>query len=601
MASMGSTTTTTTATTKAKTQRLFAQQDPAWQRFNAAVPNPANNLSSTQPVHQQQQQTNPYQRQYAHVYHQRLAVLGRSLLSSAAAAGADSSLSFSASQKEGTDRESAAACRPVVVSRILELPEDVLVTCVGTLVREASDATADTTNNNSNNTEEAFSYFLEDESGRVALGFPLTSTSTIEESTSTSSSANAPQSQTQSSSSSSPSLSSATPTLTTTVHSSSQLCTGIVIRVTGVVGTDGVLRVLNSGGIATAATVVQVIPPKPKQTSAPPILAQPTLAQPDPPDEELQSTPPTSSTKDAPYVLLLSGLECGSPDASSLPRDMVLSFLQGAFEHAKAKSVAHVILAGGLVAPSALAEGCRDLDSFCRQLTVASGIPVTALPGKDDPTTAQWPQRPFHSSLLPGSSSSRLLTRSPNPYAATFVLPQPAGNDLANNTDDDDDDEFSTVTTPPLRRRLVLGTDGTNVADFVAQTTLASELDALRHTLAHQHVCPTGPDSVPTAPHAESDPMVISTLPQQPSLYFCGNATRFGTQLVTVTLPPPPHGTTVVPPHHHHHHHQQITEPHYCRLVCIPKFIESSTAVLVNLDSLEVELLQFDASAAAFQ
>ena len=289
---------------------------------------------------------------------------------------------------------------------------------------------------------------------------------------------------------------------------------------------------------------------------------------------------------------------------------MLISYLQGLFHHGKAVAIAHVVIAGGLIASSSSSSplsmirhpnnaaavttstttnGCRELDGFCWQLTQATGIPVSILPGKDDPTTANWPQRPLHKSLLPRSSSSSLLSRSPNPYAATFSVTD--GTTAAANT--------PTSTT----RRYVLGTDGTNVADLRSKTmgggatAAISELQALQNTLAYQHVCPTGPDSVPTAPHAETDPMVIlagAQQQQQPSVYFVGGCTRFATRLVTVQTAAATTTTgkataatpaAVSPP------------PQLCRLVCVPKFIDTSTAVLVNLDTLAVELLRFEASS----
>jgi DNA polymerase delta subunit 2 len=514
-------------------QRLYAAQEPEWQRFQTASLAPSFCDSSASTGHftavgggpgtGPTAQQHGYQRQYAHVYHQRLSVLGQALL---VVPTSDITNNNDQHDTRMGDLDSNDKLAAQAVARILELPEDVLVTCVGTLVREGSAQLVDAATATATATAAA-GYFLEDESGRVALS--LDKTTTVND----------------------------RPSKTTT-HA---LCTGLVIRVTGVVGIDGVLRVRD---VATVAIVNVVQPPT---NSLPPVLP---LSQ--------------STALSTPHLLLLSGLECGSRMATSLPRDMLLSYIQGLFGH-KASTVAHIVLAGGLIGtitttttqqqPPSLADGCRDLDGFVRQLTKACGVPVTVLPGKDDPTTAQWPQRPLHSSLLPHSTATGLLSRSPNPYAATFVVPSPVV-----------DPTESTQDQRHRHRRLVIGTDGANVADFMKQTGLGSELDALRHTLAHQHICPTGPDTLPTAPHAEADPMVLKSFDQAPNVYFSGNATHFATQLVTVQtrLTTSPEDAT------------GLDAPTVCRLVCIPKFIESGTAVLVNLDSLAVELLKFDAS-----
>ena len=253
----------------------------------------------------------------------------------------------------------------------------------------------------------------------------------------------------------------------------------------------------------------------------------------------------------------------GDAGVSSLPRDMLLAYLQGCFT-SDAQKVSRVIIAGGGPA-SATSDigassltGVRELDSWGLQLG-ASGIPVDVLPGKSDPTTANWPQRPFHSSLFPKWSSTRLCNTTPNPYAAGHG------------------------------RRFVIGTDGENVRDLCRSMLYPSqkaakgdnnenfpdsesyepvkELEALEHTLKWSHMCPTGPDSVPTVPHGDMDPMVLDSTPH---LYFSGNSTKFATKMV-----------------------ENKERGTMTRLVCVPKFAESGEAVLVNLETLDVELLRF--------
>jgi DNA polymerase delta subunit 2 len=296
--------------------------------------------------------------------------------------------------------------------------------------------------------------------------------------------------------------------------------TGIVLAVRGTVGNDGVLVVTK--------------------------LYSPAL-----PDYSV-ALPTSEATNDAdstPHLLILSGLHCGDPNVSSLPRELLISFLEGRFGVDKAMNVSRIILAGGLTSPDPIA--VKDLDSFCLSLA-STGIPLDVFPGRDDPTTANWPQRPIHRSLLQKTDKNlgKLLFRTPNPYAATHD------------------------------GMYVIGTDGTNVKDlcqFVLKEetdsmsdddglryTCISHLEALGQTLEWCHICPTGPDSVPTAPHATQDPMVLNEI--CPSIYFCGNVDKFATKLYNDKT----------------------------RLICVPKFSENGEAVLVNLETLAVELLRFD-------
>jgi DNA polymerase delta subunit 2 len=234
--------------------------------------------------------------------------------------------------------------------------------------------------------------------------------------------------------------------------------------------------------------------------------------------------PPSSSSST--FALFLSGTECGSPTASSLPRDMLISYLQGAFGGvAKAAQVAHVYVAGNLIAQQdhdVVVDGCRDLDAWCWELAKCTAVPLTLLPGKTDPTTANWPQRPLHPALIPNAAHA--VQRATNPMATT------------------------------LGERSIIATDGAN----------ADSVDAMIRSLECAHICPQGPAEIPTVPHI--DPMVMK---DPPEIYVAGNCKSFDTQLV------------------------EINDSVRCRILCLPPFIATGEAVLVNLDTLAVELLRF--------
>lgn len=374
-------------------QRSFCAHQPQWQRFQA--------LPSD---------TEPYQRQYSHVYHHRLRALGPRCLDAIP--------------------EDNQVPR---VQRILELADNEKAQiAVGTIVHQNDE------------------FFLEDESGRVSLDF----------------------------------------------HADiDPLCTGMVLACQGIVSADGTMAVH-----AVYA---------PHTTPAPPL-------------------PANNRTQPA-YLLLISGIQLGDPTTHDIPRDLLITYLQGRLGH-KAHQVARVIIAGGLVQrdPTALV----DLDIFLLQIT-SSGIPVDVLPGKDDPTTANWPQRPLHPALLRQTHSrmSKLLRVTPNPYACQ--------HDHAR----------------------VLGTDGTNVRD-ICDTLQCTPVEALEKIVTWSHLCPTGPDSIPTVPHIDMDPMVMDE--EAPHLLFSGNADAFDTKVV-----------------------------HNTRLVCVPSFARTGEAVLVNVDSMQVEVLRF--------
>lgn len=443
--------------------RAFVVHQPKWQRFQTTttMTTSSNNKS-------------PYQRQYAHVYHQRLAMLAPKCWNRV-----DQILS------QEKEKDSS-----VKVLRILELQEGIRSFVVGTLVKESEGDTM----LDGCRCKELDALYLEDESGRVALQ------------------------------------------VSPSVHG---YTTGVVCAVQGIVGTDGVLKV--------------------EQVVTPNDVSPLTKASPPSSDND-------NNSSKGPCLLLVSGLHCGDPTVSSLPRDLLLTFLEGHLAKDKAAQIAHMVIAGGLVAkindtattsnePQKRGESSasvqstvaslRELDRWIVQAT-AAGIPMDVFGGKDDPTTANWPQRPLHRSLLPNAHRyvKELLHCSPNPYAAT------------------------------LHEQSVVGTDGTNITDLVQSVLMedsskVSELEALRRTLEWSHVCPTGPDSVPTVPHMESDPMVLD---QVPNVYFCGNATKFDTASVSI---------------------QDRQDTKECRLICVPDFGTTGEAVLVHLETNEVEVLRF--------
>mmetsp|Transcript_15002 Transcript_15002/g.34773 ORF Transcript_15002/g.34773 Transcript_15002/m.34773 type:complete len:535 (-) Transcript_15002:162-1766(-) len=513
--------------------RAFALHTPRWQRFQnkmgkASGTSDSNKKqkmesSSSKSLKSSETEVIAYQRQYSHVYSYRLAALKDGCW------------------KRLKQLNSKAARRDdgnlIDVNRILELQEDKLSNVVGTIIVESMNGNSDENYYNDNVDGEdrllhpnatcrsGDQLFLEDESGRVALQFVNRADGDDDN------------------------------------HAGSlsyQYCTGVVVGVQGSVDAKGVL---NAKRIVTPA-----LPPP---TSS--------RAFPDEDDDD-------SSTSTA-HLLLVSSLLCGDPEVSSLPREMLVSYLQGHFNDSASK-VAHVIVAGsgpGNVDP---VMGLREFDMLGLQVTRAAGIPMDIMPSATDPTTRNWPQRPLHSSLLPhtlrstndiGSGDVPMARLTPNPYECS------------------------------IGDQLVLGTDGLNVRDlqkYVLKTPCSnevqnsnnhsdhtnsssplplSELDALEQTLRWAHICPTGPNSPDIGMVPSGDPMVMSR--RAPNIYFCGNCEEGFASKLFFHNAENGHDTSMT---------GKAGEPK-TRLICVPKFSETGEAVLVNLKTLEVELLQFAA------
>jgi DNA polymerase delta subunit 2 len=595
-----------------KLRRSYAMQVPKWQKFQTTlVSSFANNTTSSKIGGGEDDIPNPYMRQYSHVYHQRLSLLGpkcwksienddtirlvrdRFSNTSAAETVDNNSTSNDISMKLEDD---IGMNTVVQVDRVLELKENIRSVIVGTLVKETSvysllslDDPANNDDSQSRNDQihpqstccSTDQLYLEDESGRVALEFIVQNGSSDGESGLSSS------------------------------FEKHQYCSGIVLGLLGTVGIDGTM------------IVEKVYPPTWDSTAT-------TIRSADMVMSSRNSNGDSGCrTQPDPHLLLISGLQCGHGENSSMPREMLLSFLHGSLgAMEKAKTVSHVICCGGLIAPSTIEKksysndvssdvvaftmnGCRDLDSFCYQVIYEMGIPLTILPGKDDPTTANWPQRPLHKSFLPislgcMSGVKKMLSIVPNPFAAFYQFAR---------TNENQEIETTEV------QQHVIGTDGTNIQDLIQRLLVRrierhqeleesnraeknsdvtilnqndsdetakanaaasyqpmSEIDALEYTLRWGHLCPTGPETVPTIPHGPEnpDPMVLQD--SLPSIYFAGNCSMFATRLIDASTS----------------YTNRTTQPRKTRLICIPSFSSSGEAVMVNLRSLKVELLRFE-------
>ena len=300
---------------------------------------------------------------------------------------------------------------------------------------------------------------------------------------------------------------------------------------------------------------------------------------------------------DDPMILLVSGLACGTDSPTdnqtggslALRREMLLEYLTNS-KLGNGAAISRVIVAGGGIAPkpkpsldsdkgtsksymtnaknkkanhesSHMTLSLRELDMYFSEI-LGSGIPVDYIPGFHDPTNANWPQRPIHSCLLPNSCAFvDLFQRSTNPYENVVGGERILGSDGLNVTD--------------LRRYL---TDGNVVKDedVKEQRTAVSSMEALRQTLEYGHIAPTGPDSLPMFPSSESDPFIVS---KRPSIYFSGNAAEFETCLVTSS------GDEV---------EKDEGSNNLTRLVCIPNFALTGEVVLVNVRTLDCEVISYN-------
>ncbi|RSM10997.1 hypothetical protein CEP52_003278 [Fusarium oligoseptatum] len=287
-------------------------------------------------------------------------------------------------------------------------------------------------------------------------------------------------------------------------------------------------------------------------------------------DEEM--TDASEGKKGNNKVAIVSGLSFSGTDASyALELDLLLEYLLGeALSPSSQANVSHIsrlIIAGNSISttdqkPQAADDAQSEkkahkkygydssaynplpsqlFDAFLAELLPS--IPVTMLPGDQDPANASYPQQPIHSAMFP---NSRAYARDPSSPAT-----KPGW--------------FDTVTNPweaEVEGWRFLGTGGQNVDDVFKYVGSDDRLGMMEAMCRWRCCAPTAPDTLWSYPFQEDDPFVMKTCPH---LYFAGCQPQFSTKVAHG-----PDGQTV-------------------RLITVPLFSTTKEIVLVDTETLEVE------------
>ncbi|CAK0784791.1 hypothetical protein CVIRNUC_007995 [Coccomyxa viridis] len=270
----------------------------------------------------------------------------------------------------------------------------------------------------------------------------------------------------------------------------------------------------------------------------------------------LQPQQPLPDAPEDKYVALVSGLGMGDQGGETasvaLLVDYLAGLLGGAKEHEQVAKIVRTVIAGGLLrsvepilqAPSmakqrqqaAALAPIKEMDLALTQLAGAMDVDVMA--GSTDPANHALPQQPLHSCLLPGAVSFPTFHRVTNPH----------------------DFEVDSV--------AFLGTSGQNIEDIDRYSTDEDRLEMLEHVLQWGHLAPTAPDTLTAYSFSDKDPFVIESAPH---VLFAGNQPAFASKLL------------------------EGREGQKVRLLCVPRFSSTGILVLVNLRTLNVQPITFDA------
>ncbi|ORY87642.1 DNA polymerase alpha/epsilon subunit B-domain-containing protein [Protomyces lactucae-debilis] len=351
------------------------------------------------------------------------------------------------------------------------------------------------------------------------------------------------------------------------------LCTGIVVGVLGSETSSGEFEVID---------IVHADLPPGRQISAQEDV------------EMTDATPGIGGSNARPndeYVAIVSGLEISGTDAAPLTLSLLLDFLTGDLldepDQQFSSRISALIVAGNSITSTPLPKE----DAMSRRLTknkkygydaasynprpivalddflaeISATMQVIVMPGDKDPTNSTMPQQPVHKVMLKDTRKfdGVTLKRATNP---TYL--DMAGKMFLGCSGQTVDDIAHYIATDPVDQDVMADSQAGDAYEDV------DVLAIMESCLRWRHMAPTAPDTLWTYPYSDQDPFIMKTLPD---VYFLGNQAKFDDRLVEHTT-----------------RDEQGEQTSRCRLITVPKFIQTGELVLVNLRTLEVELITFE-------
>ncbi|XP_041363525.1 DNA polymerase delta subunit 2-like [Gigantopelta aegis] len=258
------------------------------------------------------------------------------------------------------------------------------------------------------------------------------------------------------------------------------------------------------------------------------------------------------------YIVFLSGLNIGGKEEKMFSLQLCVDLITGQLgDAAQQKTMSHisrVIIAGNSLSQSTQdkkslnkakyltkktaagsVEAIKNLDDVLVQL--ASSVDVDLMPGEFDPSNYTLPQQPLHHCMFPQAMMYPTMHTTTNPYNCS------------------------------VNGVRILGMSGQSIEDIWKYSTLEDPIEILERTLEWGHLAPTAPDTLGCYPFYAEDPFIIKECPH---IYFAGNCTEFKSKIHKG-----PKGQEVL-------------------LISIPRFSQTCSCVVVNLQTLTCDQLKFD-------
>lgn len=366
------------------------------------------------------------------------------------------------------------------------------------------------------------------------------------------------------------------------LQSTSTLVTGCIIAALGTENADGVFEVI--------ATKVADLPRQPQRWER------------DDSEAALKGNKVKQQQRQkCGKVAIVSGLGISGSADDPIHLDMLLEYLLGEAAtgdgKAQAANISRLIIAGNSLWNSSPIPAREDIsvkkankkygydassynplptESFDVFLaSLLPSMPVTLLPGETDPASVSIPQQPLHPALFP---QSRAYTHGPATQRSEEEENEPEWLDSVTNPWEGDIDGWR-----------FLGTGGQPVDDVFKYVEGDDRLGMMENMLRWRCNAPTAPDTlcksfaspscfykplhitnvsgIGAYPFQDEDPLLMKECPH---VYFCGNQPSFGTTVIEG-----PAG-------------QQV------RLITVPKFCDTGEVVLLDMETLDTEVIAFE-------
>ncbi|KAJ5543222.1 DNA polymerase alpha/epsilon subunit B [Penicillium sp. DV-2018c] len=219
------------------------------------------------------------------------------------------------------------------------------------------------------------------------------------------------------------------------------------------------------------------------------------------------------------------------------------------------------------------------LDNFLAE--ILPSIPVTLMPGEKDPANFSLPQQSIHRAMFPRARAYAA------PPSQADEKPEVGSFDSVTNPWDGDVEGWR-----------LWGCSGQNVDDVLRYITIEGgdgSLDRETDSDARMRIMeamlrwrcgvPTAPDTIWSYPYQTDDPYVIESCPH---IFFAGNQPQFKTATIEGDVPLRLDGDTDMMDT------ADGADVPRVRLLALPKFSETGELILVDTETLEVEVVRFE-------